>query len=121
MKSPLFESKNLLGPISEIKMLYYVLFIYCAHVASPISSSTRSSTCLSAYLAVVFHPTWAEGEVEEGGRGEHPSAPLGTGVRAHETAAVLQKPIIEAPGPPPHRLAACKAEQGESVIVSGHR
>lgn len=43
-----------------------------------------------------------EGEVEGGGGGEDPSAPpLGTGVWAHETAGVLQKPIIEAPGPPP--------------------
>lgn len=46
--------------------------LYIVYVASPISSSTRISTCLSAYLAVVFHPTWAEGEIEEGGWGSTP-------------------------------------------------
>lgn len=91
-------------------MLYYALFIYYVsicelHVPSPISTI---STCLSVYLAAVFYPAWEEGEVEVGdgggGWGEHPSAapPLGNGsVWAHETAGVLQKPIIEAPGPPP--------------------
>lgn len=69
-------------------------------MASPISSWTIP-TCLSAYLAVVFHAAWEEGEVEEEVWGGHPSAPLGTSVRAHKTAGVLQKPIIEAPGPPP--------------------
>lgn len=74
--------------------MYYV-YIHVLHVASP-------STCPFVYLAGVLHLSWEEGDVEEGGV----VAPLCSSfgdrrVGAHETAGVLQKPIIEAPGPPP--------------------
>lgn len=84
-----------------------IIYILCElHVASPISTV---STCLFVYLAVVFYPAWEEGEVEVGdGGGCWGGAPLcccssfgDWRVWAHETAGVLQKPIIEAPGPLP--------------------
>lgn len=95
--------------------LYMVCFYVCYMLQ-------LLSTRLFVYSAEVFHPAWEEGEVEEGGGvggGSTPSAPpSGTGVRAHETAGVLQKPIIEAPGPPPGCL---QGQAAESVVVSAHR
>lgn len=55
----------------------------------------------------VFHPAGLDGVRVRGSGGflkeVHPSAPLGTRAPAHETAAALQKPITEAPGPPRSR------------------
>lgn len=53
-------------------------------------------TCLCAYTAVVFHPACEEGGAR---RGSTPLFLWGL-LRAHETAGLFQKPIIEAPGPP---------------------
>ena len=75
------------------------------------------STFLSAHLAVVFHPArWKdEGVKAWGGGGMSLHLLWGPG-QAHETAGVLQKPIIEVPAPP-----LGKTGGGESVIVSVHR
>lgn len=79
-----------------------------------VSSPPQQHLHISAQLAVVFHLARWKDEGVRGG-GELPSSLLGL-VQAHETAGVLQKPIIEVPAP---RLA--KQEEGESVIVSIHR
>lgn len=56
-------------------------------------------TSLPAHLAVVFHlARWEDEGVKWGWVSLHLLWGL---LQAHETAGVLQKPIIEAPGPPP--------------------